>query len=93
MTKCVGVRVASGEFTDRETNKTISFNNVVLQLVTSDLIDDQLVGDEVSTLKLKREQYDLFAGGRPLRELIGKEIRLDYAIRNGKPVLQGLEIL
>lgn len=73
MTICVGYEKRVGTFTDKETKKTIEYDNVLLHVLHSDSAN--VVGQSCEVVKVNSRRAT-FKGCKTLDDLIGKEIYL-----------------
>lgn len=100
-TKLVGYVHKAGEFTDPETNQTIQFDNIILNILTDVYDDNSCVESQggmfCSTLKIKSAQFNsLFpvdgeiVTPSDLTKWLDKDIKLEYSLLGSKPVLCGI---
>lgn len=91
-TKIVGWTRKTGTF--ESSGKNIAYDNVIFYLTVEGLKDERIHGTQTSELKIKANQAIVFNGGTDdFNPLIGREVRLDYELVNGKPLLVDLQIV
>lgn len=81
MLKCVGLEFKSGTFVEKESNRSIPYDNVVLHYMSNQ--NPNVVGTECGQLKIKREQFSKVCA-LPAQELIDKDLYVEYQPIGGK---------
>lgn len=93
--KVVGYEEKKGEFVDERTNRTIKYDNIELHVLGSFPADRNASGQSVDKIKINRHDYDRYIAPYVIDtdDLIGKDIRLEHSLYNGKPYLIGITLI